>query len=114
MLSSIPPQLEVQIRSLFTALAVGAATKGWIQSSDAELYIGIAMAVIAIAWNYYVNRAPQLAAALRSSEPNTVVVSTPAVAAATPNDSKIVSSAAPKAVIEAAVADMKQQEEVKK
>jgi hypothetical protein len=112
MLASIPPQLEVQIRSLFTALAVGAATKGWIQSSDAES--PFAMAVIAIAWNYYVNRAPQLAAALRSSEPNTVVVSTPAVAAATPNDSKIVSSAAPKAVIEAAVADMKQQEEVKK
>lgn len=73
-------------------LAVGmyAVAKGWISESDMMQFVALVLAVAGAVWGWWVNRDKALVQAA-AAIPGTVVVTTPDLAKATPNDNNIVS-----------------------
>lgn len=77
-------------------------TKGWLGESDAAQLLPALVIVPAIAYGWWNNRNKALLQAA-ASVPGTVVVTTPALALATPESKNIVSSALSQNAIAAAV-----------
>lgn len=68
-----------------------AATRGYITSADVATISAAVLAVIGAAYAWWINR-PKAIAQAAANIPNTTVVTTPALAAATPETSNIVSN----------------------
>lgn len=73
-------------------------SKGVLGESDAAQLLPAVVLLPAIAWGWWNNRDKALLQSA-ASVPGTVVVTTPALATATPNDRNIVSSDLPKSVL---------------
>jgi hypothetical protein len=74
-----------------------AASKGYITSADVANYATLIVGVLGALYAFYVNRNTNLAKQA-ASIPNTVVVTTPEIAAATPNSQNILSNSTAKVI----------------
>lgn len=96
-------QIKGTLDRLFIALAALAVGKGWISQSDAALYIGVGIALAGALYGYWINR-PKAIVQSAAALPNTLVITTPALATATPNEKNIISTDSSKDAITRAVA----------
>ena len=82
-------------------VALAAAMKfvqwGWLDAESAPYVAGGIVTLIGGAWAFWINR-PKAIAQAAANIPNTIVITTPEIAAATPNQSNIVSSTDMKAI----------------
>lgn len=79
------------------ALLTWLAAKGYIASGEIANYAALILGIAAAVWGWYVNR-PKAIAQAAAELPGTVLVTTPALAAATPDQSNIVSNSSNKVV----------------
>lgn len=82
---------------LVTWFLTYASQKGWITTSDVATLAPAIVAIAGFGWGWWVNR-PKAIAMSAASIPGTTVVTTPDLAAATPDHSNIVSNTETKVV----------------
>lgn len=90
-------QLSGVVERLITAALMYAVGRGWLLSSDVAPLAALGLAAISAGYAIVVNRNTNLAKQA-ASIPDTKVVTTPEIAAATPNQTNIVSSSDMKVV----------------
>jgi hypothetical protein len=90
-------QLSGVVERLITAALMYAVGRGWILSSDVAPLVALGLAAVSAGYAVVVNRNTNLAKQA-GSIPNTTVVTTPEIAAATPQQPNIVSNADVKVV----------------
>lgn len=98
----IKGMLDRALGILAVWLLTQGANRGWITQSDVAQLLPALVLLPSIAWGWWINRDKALLQSA-ATVPGTVVVTTPALAQETPNEANIVSTAAPKAAISAAV-----------
>ena len=79
-----------------------AAGKGWITTTDIANYLALIVGILGSGYAFYVNRNTNLAKQA-ASVPGTTVVTTPEIAAATPNQTNIISTSETKSTIASVV-----------
>lgn len=84
-------QVSGMLDRVLIAVGMYAVAKGWISQSDMMQFVALVLAVGGAVWGWYVNRDKALVQAA-AAVPGTVVVTTPALAAATPDQNNIVSN----------------------
>lgn len=84
-------QLTGALDRVILVLLTWAASKGWITSADVANFAPVILAALAAAWSWWFNRKAKLVAQA-GALPGTTVVTTPELAAATPNSPNVVSS----------------------
>jgi hypothetical protein len=99
-------QISGVLDRVLIAVGMYAVAKGWISESDMMQFVALLLAIGGAVWGWYVNTNKSLVQAA-AAIPGTVVVTTPALANATPNESNIVSNNSAPQAISAAVADSK-------
>ena len=90
-------QISGVIERVITAAVMYAVGKGWVTSADAANLVALVIGVLAAFYAYFVNRNTNLAKQA-ASIPGTTVVTTPDIAAATPQLDNVVSKAEVKVV----------------
>ena len=90
-------QISGVVERILTAAIMFAVGKGWIAGSDAANIVALLLGIMSALYAYYVNRATNLAKQA-AAIPGTTVITSPAIAAATPAQDNIVSTAEVKAV----------------
>jgi hypothetical protein len=99
-------QISGVLDRVLIAVGMYAVAKGWISESDMMQFVALLLAIAGAVWGWYVNTNKALVQAA-AAVPGTVVVTTPDLARATPNESNIVSHNSGPQAIDAAVADSK-------
>lgn len=90
-------QISGALDRLLWMMLTWAATKGYITSADILPYALLIIGVCGVAWSIITNRRTKLA--LRAAAlPDTTLITTPAIAAATPQAENILSNAKVEAV----------------
>lgn len=96
-----------QISGIFDRILIFVGTyavaRGWIGQNEMMQLVALAIGIGGVIWGAYVNTNKSIAQAA-AAIPGTVIVSTPELAKATPNESNIISSNSSKEAIGAAVA----------
>ncbi len=87
----IKGMLDRAIAVLATMLLNWMVTKGWLGQSDAATLLPALVLLPALAWGYWNNRDKALVQSA-ANVPGTVIVTQPALAAATPDQNNIVSN----------------------
>lgn len=90
-------QVSGVIERVIWAAVMYAVGKGWVTSADAANLVALVIGVLAAFYAYFVNRNTNLAKQA-ASIPGTTVVTTPDIAAATPQLDNVVSKAEVKVV----------------
>lgn len=90
-------QVQGVLERVLMGIALYAAGRGWISENAAMQIVAVALLIGQALWGAWINRDKALVQAAAAT-PGTTVVTTPALAAATPEQENIMSAAAVKVV----------------
>lgn len=90
--------IERILYGIALAVAMKAVAYGWIEADMAPYYAAGLVTLVASAYAWWINRPVAIAKAAENISPDTKVITTPAIAAATPDNPNILSSADVKVV----------------